>query len=205
MTEIKPISITEGAAVIVSPAKLGNPAVVGLAGFAMTTLMLALHNLGLVAVGPVIWLGFAFGGLTQLVAGFQEQKAGNNFGYAVFTSYGCFWITLCATLVANKYGMFPVGDQDIGWFMVCWTAWTAMIWVISLRVHKAMFITFALLTAAFVLLDIEKFGGGAVFGTACNYTLIALVAAVWYMQAAIILKDVAGRDVLTMGRAIIRG
>jgi succinate-acetate transporter protein len=203
MNEIKPISVGNPTPVVVTPARLGNPAVVGLSGFGMTTLMLALHNLGFAAVGPVIWLGFIFGGLTQLVAGFQEQKAGNNFGYAVFTSYGCFWIALCATLVANKYGVFPVTDRDVGCFMVCWTLWTAMIWIISARVHKAMFVTFALLTLAFVLLDFEKYGGGEIYGTACNFTLIALVATVWYMQAAIILKDVAGREVLPMGKALI--
>lgn len=203
MTEIKPISVGESATVLVSPAKLGNPAVVGLSGFGMTTLMLALHNLGFAGIGPVIWLGFAFGGLAQLVAGFQEQKAGNNFGYAVFTSYGAFWISLCAMLVASKYGVFPVGDRDVGAFMLCWTLWTAMIWIISARVHKVMFLTFTLLTAAFVLLDFEKFGGGEIYGTACNYTLLALVATVWYMQAGIILKDVAGRQVLPMGRAFL--
>ena len=137
------------------------------------------------------------------MAGFQEQKAGNNFGYAVFTSYGCFWLSLCAMLVANAYGVFPVGARDVGAFMLCWTLWTAMIWIISARVHKAMFLTFFLLTAAFVLLDFEKFDGAEIYGTVCNYTLIALVATVWYMQAGIILKDLAGRDVLPMGKAFI--
>ena len=42
--------------------KLGNPAVVGLAGFGMTTLILQFHNLGLVGLGPVIWIGLLFGG-----------------------------------------------------------------------------------------------------------------------------------------------
>ncbi len=50
--------------------KLGNPAVVGLASFGLTTMVLQFHNLGLMqGVGPVIWLGFVFGGLTQLIAG----------------------------------------------------------------------------------------------------------------------------------------
>ena len=43
--------------------KIGNPAVVGLAGFGMTTLILQFHNLGWVAVSPVLWLGLGCGGL----------------------------------------------------------------------------------------------------------------------------------------------
>ena len=55
----------------------GNPAVVGLAGFGLTTLILQLHNLGLCGLGPVIACGLIFGGLAQLIAGFQEFKFGH--------------------------------------------------------------------------------------------------------------------------------
>ena len=48
---------------------LGNPAVVGLAGFGGTTLLLQFHNLGLCGVGPVIWAAIFFCGLAQLIAG----------------------------------------------------------------------------------------------------------------------------------------
>ena len=40
-----------------SEVKLGNPAVVGLAGFGMTTFVLQCHNIGLCGLAPVIWLG----------------------------------------------------------------------------------------------------------------------------------------------------
>ena len=69
---------------------------------------------------------------------------------------------------------------------------------------KILLSLFALLFLAFVLLDAEKFGGGEVFGLACSYTLIVLVAVVFYMLAGIILKDVSGgRDVLPMGKPLV--
>jgi succinate-acetate transporter protein len=34
--------------------RIGNPAVVGLGGFGMTTLMLQFHNLGRVAISPIL-------------------------------------------------------------------------------------------------------------------------------------------------------
>ena len=75
-------------------AKLGNPAVVGLAGFGLTTLLLQFHNLGICELGPILVMGFIFGGLAQLIAGLMEQKTGNNFGFAASTSYGAFWIVV---------------------------------------------------------------------------------------------------------------
>ncbi|MCB1771269.1 MAG: acetate uptake transporter, partial [Candidatus Competibacteraceae bacterium] len=85
-----------------SEPKLGNPAVVGLAGFGLTTLVLQFHNVGwMPSIGPVVWLGLMFGGTAQLIAGLQEMKTGNNFGYCAFTSYGAFWIALCLMLLGN--------------------------------------------------------------------------------------------------------
>jgi len=46
-----------------SQASQGNPAVVGLAGFGLTTLLLQFHNLGWVGIGPIVALGLVFGGM----------------------------------------------------------------------------------------------------------------------------------------------
>ena len=59
---------------------IGNPGVVGLAGFGITTMLLQFHNVGLCGVGPVVSMAFVFGGLAQMIAGYQEFKCGNNFG-----------------------------------------------------------------------------------------------------------------------------
>ncbi len=108
----------------VSSKPLGNPAVVGLAGFGLTTLMLQFHNLGWVGIAPVIWLGFIFGGLAQMIAGFQEQKMGNNFGYAAFCSYGAFWISLCAYLLGSTSGikMLALNENDLGFLLFGWNS-----------------------------------------------------------------------------------
>jgi len=74
--------------------KAANPAVVGLAGFGITTLLLQIHNLGLCGVGPVFCAAVMFGGLAQMIAGYFEFKCGNNFGFSAFVSYGAFWLGL---------------------------------------------------------------------------------------------------------------
>lgn len=189
--------------IVAAPPKQGNPAVVGLAGFGLTTLMLQFHNLGWVGIGPVIWLGFFFGGLAQMIAGFQEQKMGNNFGYTAFVSYGCFWICLGAMLVAKNYALFPVSGTDIGWYLVGWTMYSSILWIASIKVSKAMFFTFTTLMIGFVLLDAEHFGGGEELTKLAAWDLIACALGAWYMMASAIYKDLFGADILPVGKPLI--
>jgi len=184
--------------------KQGNPAVVGLAGFGLTTLLLQFHNLGLAGLGPVIWTGLIFGGLAQLIAGLQEQKCGNNFGYSAFTSFGAFWIALVGILLGNKYDVFKASATDVGWFLVAWALYSAILWLASLRVHLAMFLTFTTLEIGFVLLVLEKFGFGEqlAFWAGVDLTLCALLA--WYMMAHLIFLDLFGRDILPVGKPLVR-
>ena len=180
--------------------KHANPAVVGLAGFGLTTLMLQFHNVGWMETGPVIWLGLIFGGLVQLIAGFQEMKTGNNFGYCAFTAYGAFWISLCLMLLGNKFGLFVASKTDVGWFLIAWTLFTVILWIGSMRIHSAMATTFTLLLIGFVLLDIGHFAD-PVYNKVAGYELMACALAAWYMMARIILNDLFGREVLPAGKA----
>lgn len=183
-----------------SAPKLCNPAVVGLAGFGLTTLILQLHNLELVGLGPVIWLGLIFGGLAQFIAGLQEMKTGNNFGYCAFTAYGAFWIALCLMLLVGQLGLFKPTTTDVGWFLVVWTLFTAILWVGSWRIHGAMAWTFTLLMAGFVLLDLGHFGL-PVLNKVAAYVLIVCALSAWYMMARIILNELYGRELLPAGKA----
>lgn len=180
-------------------APMGNPAVVGLAGFGLTTFILQIHNLGLCGLGPVIACGIIFGGLAQLMAGLQEFKVGNNFGYSAFVSYGSFWIALCIILLFNKYDIYKSSGTDIGYFLVVWTLYTAIMWVAAMRVHGAMASTFTLLLAGFILLDLAHFGYPAMTKVAA-YVLILCALNAWYMMAHVIFMQVFGRDVLPVGK-----
>lgn len=183
-----------------SNVKLGNPAVVGLAGFGLTTLLLQFHNVGWMGMGPVIWVGLIFGGTAQLIAGLQEMKTGNNFGYCAFTSYGAFWISLALMLIGNKFGLFTADHKDLGLFMVGWTLFTAILWVGSLRIHGAMAVTFTLLLIGFILLDIELLCGVSELKAVAGYELMACALAAWYMMARTILNELYGRELLPAGK-----
>lgn len=178
----------------------GNPAVVGLAGFGLTTLLLQFHNLGLLGMGPVIWVGLVFGGTVQLIAGFQEMKTGNNFGYCAFTAYGAFWISLCLMILGKTHGWFELGETDLGWFLVAWTLFTIPLWIGSMKIHGAMATTFTLLVIGFVLLDLEHFGFPAL-KVPSALVLIGCGLGAWYMMARTILNDLWGRELLPAGKS----
>ena len=177
----------------------GNPAVVGLAGFGLTTLILQFHNLGLCGMGPIVALGLVFGGLAQMIAGFQEFKCGNNFGYSAFVSYGAFWIALSVILLLNHFGIYKSSGTDLGYFLVVWTFYTLILWIAAMRIHAAMASTFTFLVIGFILLDLVHFGFASLLRPAA-FILILCALNAWYMMAHAIFLQVFGMDILPVGK-----
>ncbi len=190
----------------------GNPAVVGLAGFGMTTLLLQFHNLGWCGSGIVFCTALAFGGGAQLIAGFQEFKAGNNFGYSAFVSYGAFWIALALMFlvldVQKATGTF-IGEHlkitgfDLGMFLLGFTIYTAIMWIGSFAVHTAMFLTFLTLLLGFIGLDLVFLAGMKNLLTITAWDLVVCALLAWYMMAHVIFLQVFGRDVLPVGKPLV--
>lgn len=181
----------------------GNPAVVGLAGFGLTTLLLQFHNVGWCGVGPIVALAIIFGGSAQMVAGFQEFKCGNNFGYSAFVSYGAFWIGLGIIFILNHFEIYHSSTTDVGWYLVGWTLYTFIMWIPAMRIHGAMATTFSLLLVGFILLDLAHFGMPAMTKVA-GFELMACAASAFYMMAAAIYQQVFGREMLPLGKPWIK-
>jgi len=179
--------------------KLGNPAVVGLAGFGLTTLLLQFHTLRLCGLGPVFAMGIIFGGLAQFIAGFMEQKTGNNFGFAAFTSFGAFWMGLGIIWICNYLKVYETPPADLGIYLVAWTLLTAIFWIGSLYIHGAMAFTFSTLMIGFILLDLGHLGFPELNAIAA-YVLIICALGAWYMMAMIILNDLSGKELLKSGK-----
>jgi succinate-acetate transporter protein len=190
----------------------GNPAVVGLAGFGMTTLLLQFHNLGWCGSGIVFCTALAFGGGAQLIAGFQEFKAGNNFGYSAFVSYGAFWIALALIFLVLDLQHAPntfIGDHlkitpfDLGLFLLGFTFYTAIMWIASFAIHMAMFLTFLTLLLGFIGLDLVFLAGMKNLLTITALDLVVCALLAWYMMAHVIFLQVFGRNVLPVGGPLV--
>lgn len=188
--------------------KLGNPAVVGLAGFGVTTLVLQLHNLGYCGLAPVIWLGLCFGGTAQLVAGLMEFKKNNNFGFCAFTSYGAFWISLCLMLLFGKnpelvkaYPLLKFTEVDLGIYLLAWTIFTFILFIASLKHHFTLALTFFTLLLGFIGLDLKELTGNAAAGTFASYDLLVCACLALYLMAVSIFAESGIK--LPVGKPII--
>jgi succinate-acetate transporter protein len=175
---------------------LGNPAVVGLGGFGMTTLILQFHNLGWIGVGPVLWLGLIFGGSAQLVAGLLEFKTGNNFGFCAFSGYGAFWISLCLYLIFGTnaqldkaYPVLKLTGTDLGAFLLVWTFFTFILFIASMRHHTTLALIFLTLLLGFIGLDIKELAGNQTVGTWAAWDLIVCALLAWYLMAHVVFAE----------------
>ncbi len=189
-----------------------NPAAVGLAGFGVTTLLLQFHNLGWCGSGVVFCCALMFGGGAQLIAGFQEFKAGNNFGYSAFTAYGSFWLALgFIFLILNLEslpnsiitGPLKITATDVGYFLLAFTVYTAIMFIASLAVHVAMVLTFLTLLLGFIGLDLVFIKGMKQVLTITAIDLIVCALLALYMMAHVVFLQVYGRNVLPVGGPLV--
>jgi succinate-acetate transporter protein len=169
------------------PPTIGNPAAVGLGAFGATTMLLQFSNLGFVGSGAVMWMAFFFGGMAQIVAGLQEFRTGNNFGYAAFTTYGAFWLALGGIFLSKQLGVFNITTSDVGWFLVVFTLLTLIYFIGAMRQNGAVSVVFLTLLIGFVLLDIGHLGGGSVWNKAAGVELMVCALSAWYLMAHVIL------------------
>ena len=184
----KPIQIAD-TKTIAAPI-YANPAAVGLGAFASTTLLLQFHNLGLIGDGVVMWMAFFFGGLAQFIAGFQEFKTGNNFGFAAFVTYGAFWISLGGIFLALNTGFLGTnikGVPDVGYFLIIFTILTFIYLFGAMRQNFALATVFLSLLVGYILLDIYFLGGAHAWLTVAGYELIFCAASAYYLMAHVVL------------------
>ena len=174
----------------------GNPAVIGLGGFGLTTMILQFHNLGWVGIGPVLWIGLLYGGTAQLVAGFLEFGTGNNFGLCAFTGYGAFWIALCffvifgtSSDIVAKYPTLKLDARGLGVFLVMFTIFTGILWIASIKHHLVLNLIFLTLFLGFLGLDFKELAGSKALGTLAAWDLIVCACLALYLMAHVVYAE----------------
>jgi uncharacterized protein len=183
---------------------LANPAVVGLAGFGGTTLLLQFHNFGWCGASPVLWTALFFGGLMQLMAGMKEFETGNNFGFAAFSSYGAFWMSLGGILLGSHYGILQPTTSDVGWFLAIFTLLTGIFLVGAMRISFAHGLLFFTLLLGFIFLDVSHLGGPSLsfFTVVAAIDLVICALTAWYIMAHVALTPL--NVTIPLGRPWVR-
>ena len=202
---------------------IADPAPLGLAAFALTTVLLSAKNAGWMthATGSA-WLGFAFayGGLAQFAAGMWEFRRGNTFGATAFGTFGSFWIGLAlwVELVANPAvaAIRPATaaatvaslNHDLGWITLAFAIVTLYLLILTSQVNLVIFGVFLGLFVALLVLAIGNFDAGSALlptGTIKVGGYVGLVTALlaFYASASGIAAGMGGKIQFPMGRALI--
>jgi succinate-acetate transporter protein len=181
---------------------IADPAPLGLAGFALTTFVLSVHNGGWAP--DVIWIGLAFfyGGLAQFLAGMWEFRNRNTFGAVAFSSYGAFWLSLgfFLLLVLLKPGILVAGNvtNSLGWFLLAFAIFNSYMMLWATRLNVAVFLVFLTLEVTEIVLFIGFFQNSLNIIHLGGYIGVATAAVAWYTSAALVLRSL-GSTMLPVG------
>ena len=175
----------------------GNPGALGLAGFGFNTILLQLHNIGLIdSVVPLVY-GFFWGGVAQVIAGIIDGRRGDTFGLTAFTSYGVFWIGLSFGFLLQWMGLIELDGPGLAWLCIVWGIFTGYMAIGTFRISCVHVFVFITLTILFFLLAAHFYGAlpAVVPGIVGIFTGAAAV----YGSAAVIMKAMYGRWVFPIG------
>jgi len=179
-----------------------NPAPLGLLGFGMTTVLLNLHNAGFFELNAMILaMGICYGGTAQVIAGIMEWKKGNTFATTAFISYGFFWLSLVALILLPKIsGVTAANETAMGAYLAIWGIFTAVMFIGTFRLSRALQIVFGTLTILFFLLAYADLkGASAGFKIFTGYEGLVCGFSAIYTGLAQVLNELAGKTVLPLG------
>ena len=136
-----------------------NPAPLGLFGFGITTILLSLHNAGIIELSTVILAAaVCLGGSAQIIAGIFEMKFNNTFGATAFISLGFFWISLVLIWLLPGIGSVQSVDSiSMGIYLLIFACFTSFMFISSLKHIKILQLIFGLLSIVFFLLALADF------------------------------------------------
>jgi uncharacterized protein len=211
--EIKPIRPEPAApAATAAGVAWGNSAPLALAGFGITSFMLAMIYINAfpVAATPVVFaVALMFGGLAQFIAGIIQLRLGNVFGGMLFAGFGAFWLSLWAfaEFFAKSVPVTQVGHTE-ALFLFGFGIFAAVMFLASFRTSVVVVTALALLTATLFVVGAALYTAslGVIAGIASSGVLktggwmaTVLAAFAIYLALAEVCEASYGREILPVG------
>ena len=176
-----------------------NPGPLGLMGFALTTILLNIHNAGFYPIDTMIMgMGIFFGGFAQFCAGVMEWKKGNMFGSVAFMSYGAFWLSLVFLWVGSDLGLQKPDSVSMGCYLFMWGLFTLVFFIQTLNGKTVGKVLFFALFILFMLLAAYNFTGNKLIGQIAGFEGVFCGFVAFYEAAAIMINDKYGKTILPM-------
>jgi succinate-acetate transporter protein len=184
-------------AVVKEEVQWANPGALGLAGFGLNTVLLQIHNIGLIdSTLPLIY-GIFWGGIAQVISGIIDARRGDTFGLTAFTSYGLFWLGLSFGFLLEWMGLVELDKPGLAWLFICWGIFTGYMTIGTFKMSIMHIFVFTSLTILFFLLAAHFFGALPAVVPGIEGIFCGLGAV--YGSAAIVLSSKYERWILPIG------
>lgn len=184
---------------------LANPAPLGLMGFGMTTVLLNIHNTGVIGLSSMILaMGICYGGFAQIIAGALEFKTGNTFAMTAFGSFGLFWLSFVFLVIMPNFidGVSAANNIALGYYLFMWGLFTMLMFVSTLKMHTGLQVVFFTLFVLFYLLALKEWG--IISGAWIGYEGIICGLSAIYVAMAEVINETYGKTVLPLGKPVIK-
>ncbi len=190
----------------ISPAPISSPAVatavadpnpLGLSALALTWFIFSLVNIGVVPAGGgakvVLAVALVYGGLTLLLAGMWEFRAGNTLGATAAASFGAFWLSYVVLLTPGLFGISntAIEYRPMGVYLLGWAIVTAILAIASLRTTVAFAAILVLLFLTFLLLGVAQLTDNDALTALGGWLGILTALVAWYTALAGLLRTVS--------------
>ena len=176
-----------------------NPGPLGLFGFAMTTILLNIHNAGFFPLNTMIMaMGIFFGGIAQIIAGIMEYKRGDTYGCLAFTAYGSFWLTLVFIWNGPLLGLPATDPIGLGSYLAVWGLFSFVMFLGALKGPTLGKLVFGSLVILFALLAAATFTESHSLHILAGYSGIICGSLAFYEASALIVNEKHGRVVLPL-------
>jgi len=180
--------------------KVANPAVLGLFGYGMSTVLLSLANSGIIVFdGVILAMALFFGGAAQTMVAAMAFKLGDTFGVVAFGGYSFLWLSFGLINVGAVREWWTVDAGAIGWYLVLWMIFTIFLAIASTVAPRVLTIVLMLTVVLLGSLALANILGIAALGLFGGVVGIITGGLAMYLAFAFLLNEMRGKVALPVG------
>ncbi len=183
-----------------SEAKVANPAVLGLLGYGMSTVLLSLANSGIYPVdGMVFAMAIFFGGAAQTLVAMMLFRLGDTFGVTAFGGFSFLWLSFAFLNIGAINGWWTVTNTGVGWYLIIWAVFTLGLVIASTVAPRVLTIILILTVVLLGSLGLGALTGNTAISLFGGYEGILTGALAIYLAFAFLINEMYAKTVLPIG------
>lgn len=186
-------------------AKTANPAVLGLLGYGMSTVLLSLGNSGIFPVdGMVFAMAIFFGGAAQTIVAIMLFRLGDTFGVTAFGGFSFLWLSFAFINIGAVNEWWTVTSAGVGWYLIIWAIFTLGLLIASVVAPGVLTVILALTVVLLGSLGLGALTGNAGISLFGGIEGIVTGALAVYLAFAFLINESFDKSVLPIGKPFRR-